>query len=585
MTFLVHHSLWLLLRLRCKGWLRAQFSGKSIPRLISAVIGAVLFAGWIINYFVWSALSGRRGATHISTPEDVINFASLAMGAITAITLIFGGGTKLMTFRPAELDLVVPGPYAPRTLINYKLLTIFASGIFSGVFYALIFARHTGHFVGAFFAGVLATLFSTLAGIALGLLGEIAGYRKIIVLSVARGVVVLAVAWVVYQFILAARAAQEAAKSASAAAGTDAALRLQAVQEAIGLRARVGGVMSDPLVNIVTAPFKPFAHLFAATSPLPALGWGCLCAVMTFALWVAIVRMHRAWQEVAVRVSDESARAAEKLVTGGRSRGSFSKRFAALAPQLLWMGPTRAVTRRHLMASMPLVIAMPLLGVLTPLVMYLVVALSDDSRNLQEVAGNVGAIAGFGLLPAAVFVAPAMLRMDFRADLDHIETLKTLPFSPIRLVSAQLFTPLVVASLMALGLACSALFMGRASLLKSIDGPLVALILAAIPLLILIVLCIDNALFLLLPERPMQTKGVNVAMTGRRVLTTAARILTFGLVLAPAGLLGWLAYFVTSSPTAAAMTALVLIAVAAIAGVAIVAKTFERFDVSRDMPE
>ena len=585
MTFLVHKSLWLLLRMRFKGWLRAQFSGKSIPRLISAIIGAILFAGWIINYLVWSTLSGRRGATHISTPEDVINIATLAMGGITAITLIFGGGTKLMTFRPAELDLVVPGPYAPRTLINYKLLTIFASGIFSGIFYALIFARHTGHFVTAFFAGVLATLFSTLAGIALGLVGELAGYRKIIVLSIARGVIMLAVAWVVYQFVLAARAAKDAAQAASAAAGTDAALRLQAVQDAIGIRARVSGVMSDPLVAVVTAPFKPFAHLFAATTPLAALGWGALCAAMTFGLWLAIVRMHRAWQEVAVRVSDESARAAEKLVKGTRTRGSFSKRFAALAPELHWMGPTRAVARRHLMASMPMVIAMPIIGLLTPIIMYLVVAVSDDAQNAKDVASGVGAIAGFGLLPAAVLISPAMLRMDFRADLDHIETLKTLPFSPIRLVSAQLFTPLVVASLMALGLAVSAIVVGQGSLLKSIDGSVIALTLAAIPLLILIVLCIDNALFLLLPERPMQTKGVNVAMTGRRVLTTAARILTFGLTLAPATLLGWLAYFITSSTTIAAIVALLVIAAASILGVFLVAKTFQRFDVSRDMPD
>ncbi len=585
MNLLVHNSLWLLLRMRFKGWLRAQFSGKSIPRLISAILGVILFAGWILNYVVWSTLSGRRGATPISTSEDVINFASLAMGGITAITLILGGGTKLMSFRPAELDLVVPGPYAPRTLINYKLLTIFASGIFSGIFYALIFARHTGHFVAAFFAGVLATLFSTLAGIALGLVGEIAGYRKIVVLTIARGLILLAVAWVIYQFVLAARAAQEAAQAASAAAGTDAALRLQAVQDAIGLRARVHGVMSDPLVATITAPFKPFAHLFAATTPLAALGWGALCAAMTFGLWFAIVRMHRAWQEVAVRVSDESARATEKLVKGTRTRGSFSKRVAALAPELHWMGPTRAVARRHLMASMPMVIAMPLIGLLTPIVMYLAVALSNDSKNLQDVASNIGAIAGFGLLPAAVFVSPAMLRMDFRADLDHIETLKTLPFSPIRLVSAQLFTPLVVGSLMSLGLALSALFVGRGSLLKSVDSSFVALTLAAIPLLILIVLCIDNALFLLLPERPMQAKGVNVAMTGRRVLTTAARILTFALVLAPAGLLGWLVYFITTSPVAAAMAALLLIAAAAIVGIIVVAKTFERFDVSRDMPE
>ncbi len=585
MTFLVHKSLWLLLRMRLKGWLRAQFSGKSIPRLISAIIGAILFAGWIINYLVWSTLSGRRGATHISTPEDVINIATLAMGGITAVTLIFGGGTKLMTFRPAELDLVVPGPYSPRTLINYKLLTIFASGIFSGIFYALIFARHTGHFVAAFFAGVLATLFSTLAGIALGLVGELAGYHKIIVLSIARGVIMLAVAWVIYQFVLAARAAKDAAQAASAAAGTDAALRLQAVQDAIGIRARVSGVMSDPLVAIVTAPFKPFAHLFAATTPLAALGWGVLCAAMTFGLWLAIVRMHRAWQEVAVRVSDESARAAEKLVKGTRTRGSFSKRFAALAPELHWMGPTRAVARRHLMASMPMVIAMPLIGLLTPIIMYLVVAVSDDAQNAKDVASGVGAIAGFGLLPAAVLISPAMLRMDFRADLDHIETLKTLPFSPIRLVSAQLFTPLVVASLMALGLAASAIVVGQGSLLKSIDGSVIALTLAAIPLLILIVLCIDNALFLLLPERPMQTKGVNVAMTGRRVLTTAARILTFGLTLAPAALLGWLAYLITSSTTIAAMVALLVIAAASILGIFLVANTFERFDVSRDMPD
>ncbi|MFN5944627.1 MAG: hypothetical protein ACK46I_06060, partial [Phycisphaerae bacterium] len=91
--------------------------------------------------------------------------------------------------------------------------------------------------------------------------------------------------------------------------------------------------------------------------------------------------------------------------------------------------------------------------------------------------------------------------------------------------------------------------------------------------------------FLLLPERPMQTKGVNVAMTGRRVLTTAARVLTFAVTLAPAALLAWLTYFITSSLTIAAMVALLVIAAASIFGIFLVAKTFQRFDVSRDMPD
>jgi hypothetical protein len=175
--------------------------------------------------------------------------------------------------------------------------------------------------------------------------------------------------------------------------------------------------------------------------------------------------------------------------------------------------------------------------------------------------------------------------MDFRNDLDHIETLKTLPFSATRLVSAQLFTPLLVSTLMAWALAGAAMFVGGEAILKHIDLGVVVLVFAAMPIIILIVLCIDNALFLLVPERPMQAKGVNVAVTGKRVLTMAARLLTFGITLAPAALLAWLVYFFSDSLFAAGVTALVIAGGAAIAGVLLVAWTFRRFDVSRDMPE
>ena len=582
MNLLVHKSMWLLIWLRFKGWLRAQFSGKSVMRLVGAVVGAVVFLLWMLNAVMWPVLTGRRSSKLLTTtPEDVINFASLGLGAITAMTLIFGGGTKLMTFRPAELDFVVPGPYSPRTLINYKLLTLFASGLFSGIFYSIFFARHTGHFVSAFVAGVLATLFATLAGITLGLVGEISGSRKLLVLGVARGAIAAGVAWIVYRFVIAAREAQVAAVQAAEAAGTDGAKRLEAMNGAISVRTRVAGVMEETIVSVLTLPFRPFGNLFAASTFAQACLWASVCVIMVVALWSAIVFMQRAWQEMAVRVSEQTAKAAEKMVKGTRERGTLSKRLAAFAPQLQWMGPTRAIARRHLTASMPMVIFAPLLGAMVPLALSYMVRTSEDT----QAPAIIGAIAGFGMLPAVIFVAPALLRMDFRNDLDHIETLKTLPFSATRLVSAQLFTPLLVSTLMAWALAGAAMFVGGEAILKHIDLGVVVLVFAAMPIIILIVLCIDNALFLLVPERPMQAKGVNVAVTGKRVLTMAARLLTFGITLAPAALLAWLVYFFSDSLFAAGVTALVIAGAAAIAGVLLVAWTFRRFDVSRDMPE
>lgn len=586
MNFIVHKSMWLLMRMRFKGWLRAQFSGKSVGRLIAAIIGTVMFGLWMLNAVLWPVLSGRRSTHGLqTTPEDVVNFGALAMGVITCIGIVFGGGSKLMSFRPAELDLVVPGPYSPRTLINYKLLTIFASGLFSGIFYALIFARHTGHFVSAFIAGVLATLFATLASISLGLLAELAGPKRLAVLIAARTVILAGVAWVIYRLTIAARAAQVAAEEARAAAGTDAAKRLEAMSDALSVRERVAAVLAEPAVSILVAPFKAFSHLFAAQTLTQMVLWTTVCTLMVLLTWAAIVRMHRAWQEVAVRVSERNAKAAEQLVKGRTQRSSLSRRLASLAPQLHWMGAPRAVARRHLTASMPMVLSAPFVGAMVPLAMGYLLRNARPAANGDEPAQLIAGMAGLVLLPAIVFITPALLRMDFRNDLDHIETLKTLPFSATRLVGAQLFTPLLVCTIMAWSLSAACLAVGGGAILSKVDLGVVVLCLAAIPILILLILAIDNTLFLLLPERPMHGKGFNVAMTGKRVLTTAARILTFAVTSLPVVLIGWLTYLISDSMLAAGIAGLIVAGCVAIGGVLLTAWAFKRFDVSRDMPE
>ncbi|MEM7518611.1 MAG: hypothetical protein AAF368_17025, partial [Planctomycetota bacterium] len=142
------------------------------------------------------------------------------------------------------------------------------------------------------------------------------------------------------------------------------------------------------------------------------------------------------------------------------------------------------------------------------------------------------------------------LRFDFRADIDRLEAFKSWPLRPARLFVANLLPQVFLVSL-AVAIATSVHF----AMTKGPFEVYVSVLLGA-PFLVLSWTALDNAVFLLLPQRTIAGQEGMLQHLGRSLLLIATRTTVFVLVAGLATILafgvGWLADRVEISDAAKA---------------------------------
>lgn len=547
---LIHRALWLLLWLRLRGWLRAQFNVGNPKRLAFAVVGSCIFALWLLSVLAGQLLGAHRPRATPFQPEAARAVVSVLFAFFAYLAILTGTATRALAFRPSELDFVLPAPFSRATLINFKLLWILLSSLFSGVIFSFFLVRHTNNLPAAFAGGVLGVAFTSLFAIVVTLLLELSGPRRAALLWGVR-VVVLAIAaftaWRVVSLV-----------------GTTSipTQRLTLLAEAL----------SHPLTVALLTPFAPFARAVTTPAPLESLAWLGVSAMMVALAWLAIIRLDKVWLDVAVRASDEHAQQLERRHLAPRSR--LAATLAARTPPLRWLGPSRALARRHVGPNLHLLVAIPLAAALLPLL------------TLASPAG--GAVPTFAMLALAgaiaLVVLPSTLRLDFRGDLDHFETFKALPLTPRQIVVGELFTPFLLVMLTLGAVLIAALAIAPPEARRMLLACLPALF-VGLPSLALLQLCIGNTLFLHFPARPPASPTMNAAASGRVTMIAIARIMLTIAALVPAALAAWGAHALTDGywPVVALVGASVLAGAAGV-GVRSTIAAWERFDVSQDMP-
>jgi hypothetical protein len=191
------------------------------------------------------------------------------------------------------------------------------------------------------------------------------------------------------------------------------------------------------------------------------------------------------------------------------------------------------------------------------------------------------------LLPVLAWMTilvAAMLKFDFRADLDRMDALKALPLRPAAVAAGQLAAPvlvLVTFHLLAIGIVAA--MAGGAS-----AGQTRAVLLWAAALAVpfdLLLIGVENFVFLIAPARPAAATPGDLSAMGRHALLFVVK----GVVLlVPCGVSAGLAaaaYFAAGrSPAAAGAVAVVTLALQASIVVPLVGWAFRRFDPSTDTP-
>jgi hypothetical protein len=191
-----------------------------------------------------------------------------------------------------------------------------------------------------------------------------------------------------------------------------------------------------------------------------------------------------------------------------------------------------------------------------------------------------GTIVGFGvmLLFMGMFL-PSLLTFDFRADLDRMEVLKTLPLAAWKIVIGQLLVPVFIVSLVQSVM--------LAALQFSLPEPH-PVVFAFVPFLLLVnfvFFAVENLFFLWFPTRQLAATPGDVQNFGRVLMLLTAKFLVLLVMVAIATLLGVGVFYLTGGSFIAAGAAVLICVVVCTAGIVpLLCLAFHNFDVSRDIP-
>ena len=533
----------LLILLRYKAVFRRLFFG-STKRRIFSVVGLVLMAIYILP----NILMNRKT---FFTQEGIRDWLPIFLLLMVAGQLFSRARRDPMTFQPAEIDLVVPGPYSRRQLVLYQIFYQVGPVLGMGLWMALFLRTGGNYLCNAMGAALLGFAINILSGIVSSVIG-IANSRSRLILPGLVVLLALAVA-------AAVRAAPEHPTTADGAAW---------IEYAKALR-------HTPVIEALCLPTRPFVETFVGTNILAALPWALVAVIMNAAFIAIFVALDKGEVEALVTKSQEMLARREKAFrsTGLANPVKAAGREVPMLPRLGGAGPLlwRQLTILYRGAG-------PIVLILALLVLFggpFLLGTKMPPEGLLPVVSTIGAFGCFGL--------SMVLRCDFRSDLDHIAWFKTLPLPPMTIVLGQIAAPMCVTAaiqlLIGVGLAAGAHD-------ASVAGLALLIALASIPVSA-VLLTIENTVFLLAPTRPIKSAmqgGFDPSLMGRTVLINLAKLLVAAGAAAVIGLPAAGAYYYLGG----IVTAVIVggaIAIGLLAGLIFTcARAFVAFNVADDQP-
>jgi len=344
---------------------------------------------------------------------------------------------------------------------------------------------------------------------------------------------------------------------------------------------RLGSVAGSGASSIVMAPF------LAVTRPLFA-GWpqqyliglaGSAAVLVACAVWV--LQSDAAFQEATTEVAERKSRERTTTSASYRVRGAAAWRLAATGraeAAFIWksaMQTLRIVDRRAIAR-----------------IVTVVLALTIAASSIGRANGLVSVVGAFSIAASlfTVLMAPQVLRIDMRQDLQHLELLKTWPVPPSAVVRGEIVWPGVLITAiawltMAIAMALSATTFSGVAVTTRLSLGVSSMIVA--PALVFAQLVVHNAAALIFPawvpighQRPRGFEAV-----GQRLILLAATWLILLAIALPGGVVGGVIWFILRgfvgalAYVAAAGVAAVIIAVEVLVATEALGPAYERIDI------
>ncbi len=532
-----------MVRLRVRGLRRRMGHGLKTPK------GAISFAlglGFMVLFLAPNLVVAME-----AEPADIETIRMLfpiALMALCALTVLTSVGEQAIYFSPAEVAFLFAGPFGRRELLAFKVVITLVGVSISTLLFSIIMLRYGVSWYTAYAGLFLSLTFVHLVSIAALLVGQMIAERAYTrARQVGLAIAVLLLGAAVYPVM---------------AAGAEG-----------GFVEIVRTIRGSWALRYVLLPLEPLAILATAQSFYPdVVVWGSVAVLMNLALFGVVLSLDSEYRDTAVSVSRRMARRFDQLRRSGpAARGATAETATFRLPRFSWWGGAGPVVWRQILNAVRnsrgvfLIMAFMAVALGAPIVFK-----GDEMDHFWTVMIS-------GLLWLSVMMTMA-LRFDFRADLEQMDWLKTMPFRPMALAAGQLVVPVVLCTVFQAGaLALAVWARGRPELLAI--GVLVA-----VPIN-LILFGVENILFLMFPTRHAVFNPGDLEMFGRQLLLMIFKTLCVLVCCAIAFGAGAIVYIATGkSVMMSGIVAWCVLAGASATVIPASAWAYERFDVSLDMP-
>ncbi|MFO0908251.1 MAG: putative ABC exporter domain-containing protein [Isosphaeraceae bacterium] len=533
-------SLWLLLRLR--GIALARHWGKnlrSLKGLLLGVVGALLFLPLLLSPFF------ARGIRTEEQIEAIRHYGAFAFFLFCLMQVLLSAGERAIYYSPAEINFLFSGPYPPRQLLLYKIAaSVPAAAILAG-FMTLGSAAHSAWllaaFLGIFLAILLLFLFTLFMGMLMSMLGTLAfdRIRQLVLAGVGVGLLI-----------------------AFAPIGRNV--------QTQGVRQSIDQFLTTPVAHVVLLPFRPFVMTFTAERLWPDLiVWSLVSLAVNAVALVLVLALNAQFLETSINVSakiysriQRYKRGENVVLTPARTHLEIRMLpwWGGMGPNL-WRQVVTFTRSGQKLFSLVMLFTLPMLSTF--------LAPRPNGSTVALLAPALSMLVGVGLM------APSLIGFDFRSDLARMEDLKTLPIRPSALVVGEIVTPVFILSVF------EWLALGFVAWLVQAQGWAFGLAATLIPPINFLLVAIDNLYFLWFPFRLTGFNPFDVQAIGRHTLLVMAKMMTLSVVLAIAGGLGAVPYYLLGGNwTVAAATAWVVITAVGFSLIPLLAQAFVAFDVT-----
>lgn len=483
-----------------------------------------------------------------SDPSSIRSLAPLGMLGLLLLNLLLMKRETGIQFGPAEIDFLFPGPFRRRELLAYKMVGMSLDALVAALWFSLIVLPYVKFWIAGFLGLTLTLAFFQLFQLAVILIAATVAERAFTMWrKVALAVIGIAIV-------------------------IGLAHPLSSVGDK-GFMAVVSRFRESWIGAGILAPFEVFGRTIAAETLLPELlGWGLAGLTINALLALLVIRLDADFMEASVVASQKFYERIQRVRQGGTWVASQRRGTPRRIPQPPWLGGAGPVAWRQMTTAVRgakgIVFMLVIFGVSAGLPMMLIG---------KTPGGASGSTIGI-LAMMSLFFLPQMIRFDFRADLDRIETLKTLPITTTAIVIGELLTVILCATfLQILFVAVLAIIEGGVSM------GLALAIVFCLPINVL-VFGLENLMFLLFPYRPASGTGMDMQTMGRQMVLMFLKFIVLLLVVGVAAGIGGVVYLMTDSMIATVVALWASSMLLSVGIVPAVSLAYRRFDPSMDTP-